>query len=102
MGEFRLRADELFLSVSDVLGDDFANQQCAGAPPVDMFFGKIMRIDKSASAATDFPTELRKLYRTGHRFMRLIDDAVEHSSAAKMRLSKCKSEYDRSWQAMCL
>ena len=102
MGEFRLRADELFLTVSDVFGDDFANKPCTGTPPVDMFFGKIMRIPKNAPAATDFPTELRKLYRTGHRFMRLIDDAVEHSSAAKMRLSKCKSDYECSWQAMCL
>ncbi len=101
LGQFRLRADELLLTVADVHGDGFTNRVKGIDAPVDVFFGRIMQIDQCAGAAVDFLAEMRRLHRAGQRFMWTIK-AIEHSNFAGERLDLCKREYERLWRAMGL
>ena len=98
LGHHRLRADELVLTVTDVYGDCFTNRVKGVDAPVDMFFGRVMRVDERAVVPVDFPAEMRKLHRAGQRFMKTIK-AIEPSKFAGERLDVCKCEYDRLWQA---
>ena len=98
LGQCRLRADDLLLTVVDVHGDGFMNHVKGIEAPVDMFFGRIMQIDERANAPGDFVTEMRKLHRAGQRFINSIK-AIEQSHVAGERLDLCHREYERLWQA---
>ena len=87
LAPFRLRADNLLLTVPDVYGDvSFTNRVKGVNAPVDMFFGQVMRFDERAGAPVDFQAEMRKLHRAGARFMKSIK-AIEHSHLLKLMVN---------------
>ena len=100
LAAFRLRADDIACTLADVYGDAICTGRVKGIdPPVDLFFGEIMRLDADPSSPGDLSVHMGRLHRAGRQFTATVRKLL-HEGTSGSRLDDCEREFERRWRAV--